>query len=131
MSESAVITYKVNAGSTETEKTVTESGVVQNMRSEAIASDASDQVVNLRCDTSALKLLWIMANKAIALSTYDASDELIDTINLTADVPLQWHDGDYHSKPTAFASDVASCKVTNTAGEAATLDIVVVEDATP
>jgi len=119
-----------DASISSTTETVTASGEANI--SETIAANATNLQINLAIDVSALKSIFMLASTNMSIYTNDVSGGSPDhTINLIAGRPLIWTNNSYFASPFAGdASDVTNIRVTNGSVEG-TLQICVVQDATP
>jgi hypothetical protein len=96
---------------------------------ETIGVDATDLEINLAIDVSALKSIFMLCSKAATIETNSGS-AADDTITLAAGVPFRWTNTSPFASPFASAVDVTSIFVT-AAGASGTLQIYVLQDATP
>jgi hypothetical protein len=96
---------------------------------ETIALNATDFLINIAIDVSALKSIFILGSKAMTIKTNDSADP-DDTITLAAGVPFRWTSTSPFASPFASTVDVTKIYVTG-AGASGTLQIYVLQDATP
>jgi hypothetical protein len=96
---------------------------------ETIGLNASDLLINIAIDVSALKSLFILCSKAATINTNDlAGGSPDDTIVLTAGVPFRWTSTSPFANPLTV--DVTKIYVTSS-GAAGTMQIYTLQDATP
>jgi hypothetical protein len=100
--------------------------------SETIAMNADNVVINMAIDVSALKSIFLLAEKNMTLATNDDLDGSPDhTIVLVAGQALRWTVNSSNASPFAdSATDVVDIRVTNGA-VAGNLQIWTLQDATP
>lgn len=119
------ITYGVG-GSNPLSKTVSVTGALTEI-SETIAALASSFEVNCAIDISALKSIYVNGSGAMTLAFYNGVTAR-ESITLVANEPLVWTHKSLLTCPLV-TSDLTVVKVTSTDG--GTLDIRIVQDATP
>jgi hypothetical protein len=96
---------------------------------ETIGVDASNLLINVAIDVSALKSIFILCSKAATIETNNSSTP-DDTISLSAGVPFRWTVNSPFASPFASNVDVTKIYVT-AAGASGTLQMYVLQDATP
>lgn len=96
---------------------------------ETIGLNATDFLINLAIDVSALKSIFMLCSKAATIET-NSSSAPDDTITLAAGVPFRWTSNSPFASPFASTVDVTKIYVTSS-GAAGTLQIYVLQDATP
>lgn len=97
-------------------------------REVAIPDGTTDDLMNIAIDFSQLRNVFLLSDQDITIETNNATTP-DDTINLKANVPLIWNADAYFSNP--FTVDVTAFYLTNSSGSAATLNVEILEDATP
>lgn len=94
----------------------------------AVADESTDLTANVAIDYSAVKLLYIVSDQDLTIETNDG-DTPDDTLTLVANKPLVWFEGCGYTNP--LSADVTAVYLTNASGTDATLNIKVLQDATP
>lgn len=94
----------------------------------AVAAGATDKVVNLPIDVSALKSLMILSDKAVTIKTNSAGAP-DDTIDVAAGVPVLWWNGAVGSNPLTV--DVVTLHIANAGADNAVVQIRALQDVTP
>jgi len=94
----------------------------------AVADESTDLAANVAIDFSAVKLLYIVSDQDLTIETNDGSSP-DDTLTLVANKPLVWFEDCGYTNP--LSADVTAVYLTNASGTDATLNIKVLQDATP
>ena len=109
---------------------VTATGTGRVGVSEAIAGDATNQLLAIAFPVNNLKSVVMYSDVAVTLSINAASNDTPDqTISLQAGKPLTWYTGGYFAIPLDQA--VTSMYVTNASGSVSNLEIEALYDGTP
>lgn len=96
----------------------------------SVANGATDTQIALGgVDVSQVVSVWMHSTKAITIETNATDATGGNTITLVADVPLSWCTGAPFTNP--LTQDITTAYVTNASGAAATINIRIVQDATP
>jgi len=95
---------------------------------ETIADSATDYQINIAIDVTAVVSFFMLSDQDITVETNNggAPD---DTISLSADIPYIWTTDSYDS--FQLGTDVTALFITNASGSTATLNVRVIQDATP
>src|SRR5687768_2529223 len=117
-----------NAGSATNTATVEKSADGENNRDLAIAASTTQQVV-YDLDVSALKIFYVLADKACTLKT-NSSSAPDTTISLAAGVPFVWYEGCGHANPFG-STDITALYAVNGAGAVANVTLRTLFDSTP
>lgn len=98
-------------------------------RLDVLVSDGATALqINVAIDVSALKALFICADQDLTIET-NSSGSPDDTLEIKADVPLVWTPDCGYACP--LSADVAALFLANASGEDATLQVRLLQDATP
>lgn len=97
--------------------------------SESVADSATDAEVVIACDVTAATLIYINSTQDILLETIANGGGV--NISLLANKPYVWNKALDGYLANLFVADFASLFFTNASGSAATIDIEIVQDATP
>ena len=111
-----------------TKSTVHSSGGVAAINGEEVADSETDYEIAIAIDVSAVKSLYLVSDQDVTFETNDGSAP-DNSISLKAGVPYVWHEDSYHV--FLLTVDVTSIFITNASGAVATIDLEVVQDATP
>lgn len=104
-------------------------GLAQELN-EAVNDGATDQLIVIAIDVSAIKNIYIKADQDLTIETNNGTTP-DDTINLKANVPYVFN-ADINSYFTnLLTTDVTALYVTNASGTDATLEMEVLTDPTP
>ncbi len=127
MSFVANLLQKLASGN-EVSETQTFSSDSRTERSVSVANSETDYLVAFSLDVSGIQVIIITSDQDITMETNSggAADE---TINLLANNPYIWYTGSYYTN--LLATDITALYFTNSSGETATVDILVVHDSTP
>ncbi len=93
-----------------------------------VADSATDFEIAIAIDFSAVKSFYLVSDQDVTVETNDGSAP-DDTLALKANEPYVWHESSLHA--FKITADVTSIFITNASGETATIDLEVVQDATP
>ena len=126
------VTSAWSNGSTTVSKAVeytADSATVLNLSFSGGDTPAADEPFNISIDYSALKVLYIVSTRACTIETNAVDATGGNTLTLAANVPLLWtHDGGIACPLT---QDVTIAYVTTSGDVDFTIDIAVLQDATP
>ena len=123
MSFSASILRTVSSQGTAISHSVTHTGESRIQMAETIAAESTDLALSVGIDISQIKMVAMVANTAMTVKTNDSVTP-IDTIVLTAGVPVIFEEGD----AALFTADVTGFFVTNAGLVAGTLTVLVIKD---
>ena len=129
MSFSHTITNTWTNGGAPIAKSVILAGGVEMNIEESIAGSSTDVQVNCPIDVSALKSIYMVADKDLTIQTNDGGSP-DNTIALKANVPFVW-DASSGYFPNVLTVDVVALFVTNGTADAAALQIRTLSDPTP
>lgn len=130
---SATLSWTISEGGSQksTSKTLSpsDSGVVR-IDNVAISNGSTDKVLVMGgIDVSQVVAVYMHSTAALTIETNHTAATGGNTITLAADVPLIWCTGAPFSNP--LTNDVTAAYATNSSGSSATLNVMVVQDATP
>jgi hypothetical protein len=100
-------------------------GESQTTLAPTIPASTTNQQILLAIDISLLKLLVIKSDQNISIKT-NSSSTPDNTLNIVANVPYTWGDGDYNAK--LLTADVESIFVTNATTSPANVEILALVD---
>jgi hypothetical protein len=129
MAFNQTMTITIDAAGVTVSKQVTKSAGAQQNISEPVANGATDLEITFSLDVSALKMLYIVADKAMTLKT-NSSSVPDDTITLVANEPVPWYLGSALTNPITV-DITTNIFLTNASGANGTLTIYSLSDPTP
>ena len=108
--------------------TIAKTGSSETSLSESVATGQTAFLINVAIDVSEVKALFIVSDQDVTVKT-NSSGAPDNTISLLANRPLSWDPNSYFAN--LLTVDVTKIYVANASGSAATLQIYVLQDATP
>jgi hypothetical protein len=127
MSFTHTLTKRVAPGAgTQISKAIENTGGLEANLSESIAASQTNLQLNYALDVSAVKSFYMVASVDMLVET-NSGGSPVDTINLRANEPYDWHVNAYNT--FKFGTDITALFITNTL--AGTLEIRCVVDVTP
>ena len=115
-----------SASTVSVRETLTADG--EDNRDVAVPAPSTDKVVNIAIDVSALASLFLKSDVGLVIKTNSLS-EPNDTITLAAGIPLIWSPNCGYACP--LSADVTTFHVVLGGSTAATLQVRLLQDATP
>jgi hypothetical protein len=128
MSFSHSVTVGVQTSSGGVTKTKSYSGSSETLVSESFPTATTDGDIVVAIDVSAVKSFYLVSDKAVTVETNDGSSP-DDTIVLKADVPYFWNTDSYDT--FLLTADVTVLYITNVSGSTASIELRVIQDASP
>lgn len=119
----------LSGGSTGLSVTNSYSGTGEaNIVGESVPDAATDQLVNISIDVSAIQMIYILSTQDITLETNNGTTP-DNTLALKANEPYIWWTGSLFTN--LLTIDITALYLTNASGAAATFDLRCVYDSTP
>ena len=125
---SHTITRKWTGNAGTVSKDIANTASSETVIDETVTTAQTDFLINIAIDVSVTKAFFITSSAAVTIET-NSGTVPDNTIVLVADQPYDWFTGDY--KTFLLTVDVTKFYVTNASGSTATINIRVLQDATP
>ena len=122
------IKRSVTTGSGTTTDNTDYTGTAVTLVDESVTTGQTDFLINVAIDVSAVKAFYLVSDQAVTIETNSGS-AADNTIVLVANVPYVWHTSWYDA--FLLTIDVTKIYVTNASGSTATIEMRVLQDATP
>lgn len=102
--------------------------LVTLLDAETVADGQTDQLITFTLDVSACTMFCMVSTKNVTVQTNNGTTP-DNTLTLRANEPYLWHTNSYDT--FKLTVDVTKIYVTNASGASATIDAIMITDATP